>query len=143
MVAFLRVVTALPVILFSFTIHLRAQDMPVRVEAVRLMERANAVSRSARIMPNYKVEGTFRAYGLDGAVRSGTFNTIYSVDSERYEIVFGNYHAIGLHFPDRIARRVQWKTGSRRRSTSCSFSAAVNAFAFSWNFYVCNTRTGS
>src|ERR1700693_1433602 len=104
MFAFLRVVPVLAVILLASTIQLCAQDMPVRVEAVRLMERANAVSRSARIMPNYKLEGTFRAYGLDGTVQNGTFNTIYSVDSERYEMVFGNYHAIGLHFPDRIVQ---------------------------------------
>jgi hypothetical protein len=60
-------------------------DMPVRVEAVRLMERANDVSLAAHLMPNYKLEGTFRAYGLDGSIQNGTFNTVYSVDSERYE----------------------------------------------------------
>jgi hypothetical protein len=104
MFAFLRAVAVLPVILLAFTIQLQAQDMPVRVEAVRLMERANDVSLAAHLMPNYKLEGTFRAYGLDGSIQNGTFNTVYSVDSERYEIAFGKYHAISLHFPDRIVQ---------------------------------------
>jgi len=104
MSAFLRVVPVLLVILLASTIQLRSQDMPVRVEAIRLMERANDVSLAAHIMPNCKLEGTFRAYGLDGGIQNGTFNTIYSVDSERYETVFGNYRAISLHFPDRIVQ---------------------------------------
>jgi hypothetical protein len=104
MFAFLRAVAVLPVILPASTIQLHAQDMPVRVEAVRLMERANDVSLAAHLMPNYKLEGTFRAYGLDGSIQNGTFNTVYSVDSERYEIAFGKYHAISLHFPDRIVQ---------------------------------------
>jgi hypothetical protein len=76
--------------------------MPLRVEAVRLMEHANAVSRAPSVMPNYKQEVTFRAYGVDGTAQAGIFNVIYTADSERYETVFGNYHAISLHFPDRI-----------------------------------------
>ncbi|HEV7511449.1 MAG TPA: energy transducer TonB [Candidatus Acidoferrum sp.] len=104
MFAFLRAVAVLPVILLASTVQMHAQDMPVRVEAVRLMERANDVSLAAHLMPNYKLEGTFRAYGLDGSVQNGTFNTVYSVDSERYEIAFGKYHAISLHFPDRIVQ---------------------------------------
>jgi hypothetical protein len=87
MSAFLRVVPVLLVILLASTIQLRSQDMPVRVEAIRLMERANDVSLAAHIMPNYKLEGTLRAYGLDGGIQNGTFNTIYSVDSERYETI--------------------------------------------------------
>ena len=104
MSAIIRAVWVLPVILFVSAIPLCGQDMPVRVEAVRLLERANDVSRSARIMPNHKVEGTFRAHGLDGAVQNGTFNTIYSADTERHETVFGTYHAIIIHFPDHIVQ---------------------------------------
>jgi hypothetical protein len=51
MFAFLRAVAVLPVILLASTIQLHAQDMPVRVEAVRLMERANDVSLAAHLMP--------------------------------------------------------------------------------------------
>ena len=92
----------LPVLPLAFSFHLRAQDMPVRVEAIQLLERANAVSRPGGIMPNHRMDGTFRAYGLDGTTQDGRFNDIFSGDSERYEMVFGNYHAISLHFPDRI-----------------------------------------
>jgi len=102
MLPFFRAPRFLPALLLAFSFHLRAQDMPVRVEAIHLLERANAVSRPARIMPNHRQEGTFRAYGLDGTTQDGRFNDIYSGDSERYETVFGNYHAISLHFPDRI-----------------------------------------
>jgi hypothetical protein len=72
------------------SLHLRAQDMPVRVEAIRLLERANAVSRPARVMPNYRLEVTFRAYRLDGSTQDGTYSVIYSGDKERYDIAFGN-----------------------------------------------------
>jgi len=101
---FFRALRLLPAFLFACTSHLRAQDMPVRVEAIRLLERANAVSRPNHVMPNHKQEATFRAYGLDGTTRDGTSNSIYSGDSERYETVFGNYHAISLHFPDKIVQ---------------------------------------
>ena len=104
MIAFRRAVRFLPVILLASSTGVCAQDMPIRVEAIRLLERANDVSRSARIMPNHKEEGTFRAYGLDGTVRNGTFNTIYSADTVRHETVFGVYHAIIIHFPDHIAQ---------------------------------------
>lgn len=102
MLPFFRALRFLPVTLLACSSHLGAQDMPVRVEAIRLLERATAVSRSNHVMPNHKEEMTFRAYGLDGTTQDGTFNGIYSADSERYETVFGNYHAISLHLPDRI-----------------------------------------
>jgi len=102
MLPFFRALRVLPVLLLMVSLHLRAQDMPVRVEAIRLLERANAVSRPARVMPNYRLEVTFRAYRLDGSTQDGTYSVIYSGDKERYDIAFGNYHAISLHFPDKI-----------------------------------------
>jgi hypothetical protein len=104
MLLFFRALRFLPVFLLACSIHLRAQDMPVRVEAVRLLERANGVSSPAHLMPNHKQEVTFRAYGLDGTTQDGRFSGIYSRDSERYETVFGDYHCITLHFPDRIVQ---------------------------------------
>jgi Gram-negative bacterial TonB protein C-terminal len=92
------------VLLSVSCIQLRAQDMPTRVEAVQLLERANGVIRPSHIMPNLKLQARFRAYGLDESVKEGTFEAIYTVDSERYEYVFGNYHAIALHLPDRIVQ---------------------------------------
>ena len=82
--------------------QLSAQDMAVREEAIRLLERATAVSRSDKLFPNHKMEVNFRAYGLDGTTKDGTFVGMYSSDSERYETVFGGYHMISLHLPDRI-----------------------------------------
>jgi len=104
MPTFFRAVRILPIFLLTPSFHLLAQDMPLRVEAINLMERANAVSRSAKIMPNHRQDVTFRAYGLDGTIKDGTLSVIYSGDKERYEIVFGDYHAISLHFPDRIVQ---------------------------------------
>src|ERR1700680_3783166 len=104
MLPFFRTVRFLPVFLLASGIPLDTQDMPHRVEAVRLMERADAVSHPANIMPSHKQEVTFRAYGVDGTARDGTFNGIYSGDIERYETVLGDYHAISLHFPDRIVQ---------------------------------------
>ncbi len=101
---FFRPHRLLPLFLLACTFHLCAQDMPLRVEAVRLLERAHAVSRPAHVMPNHKQEVTFRAYGLDGTTQDGTFDVIYSGDIERYEIVLGNYHAISLHYPDKIVQ---------------------------------------
>ena len=94
----------LSVFLLASSFHLRAQDMPVRVEAIRLVERANSVSHPNHLMPNHRLDVTFRAYGLDGTTQDGTSNTIISGDIERYDIVLGNYHAISIHFPDKIVQ---------------------------------------
>lgn len=104
MLLYFRGLRLLPLLLFVFGVHLPAQDMPTRVQAVQLLERANGVIRPSHIMPNLKLEATFRAYGLDGSVKDGTFEAIYTVDSERYETVFGSYHAIALHLPDKIVQ---------------------------------------
>ena len=93
-----------PIIFLAPLIPSHAQDMPLRVEAVRLLERANAVSRPSHMMPNFKQDVTFRAYRLDGSTQTGASSTIFSADSERYDTTFGNYHAISLHFPDRIVQ---------------------------------------
>jgi|HubBroStandDraft_4_1064222.scaffolds.fasta_scaffold20842_4 hypothetical protein len=97
-----RALRFLFLLLFACGIQLAAQDMPVRVEAIRLLERATSVSRPSHVIPNHKAEATFRAYALDGTTQDGTFTGIYGLDRERYEIVFGDYHAISLHLPDRI-----------------------------------------
>jgi TonB-like protein len=104
MPSFLRALRFIAVFLFVWCFYVRAQDMPVRVEAVRLMERANAVSRPSHMMPSHKNEITFRAYGLDGAVHEGKSNVIISGDIERYETHFGNYSGVSLHFPDKIVQ---------------------------------------
>jgi len=81
-----------------------AQDLSVRVEAIRLMERANAVSRPTHRIRNHKEEITFRAYRLDGTTIDGRSDNIIAGDIERYETTFGDYHSISVHFPDKIVQ---------------------------------------
>jgi hypothetical protein len=69
-----------------------------------LLERANAVSRPTYILPNYRHDLTFRSYGLDGTAKDGRFNGIFSGDIERYELFFGDYHAIRIDYPDKIVQ---------------------------------------
>lgn len=92
----------LPVFLLVPGIRVFAQDMPIRVEAVRLMERANGVSQPGSVMSNRKYDITFRAHGLDGSVKEGTYQVIQSGDIERYELLLGEYHSISIHYPDKI-----------------------------------------
>jgi hypothetical protein len=88
---------------------LPAQDIAIRVEAVRLLDRANAVSRPTHIMPNYRDDVTFRAYGLDGSMKEGRSSAIYSGDIERYEWFFGDYHAVSIHYPDKIVQNRDYR----------------------------------
>jgi len=101
---FFRLRKLFPVFPLVCAFQLRAQDMPLRVEAVRLLEHANAVSRSTRILPNRKLDVTFRAYTAEGARKDGTYSVIYTVDSERYETHFGDYNSISVHLPDKIVQ---------------------------------------
>jgi hypothetical protein len=82
-----------------------AQDINTRVEAFRLMERANSVSRPTHRTRNHKEEITFRAYRLDGTTVEGRADNIIAGDIERYEVFFGDYHSISIHFPDRIVQK--------------------------------------
>jgi hypothetical protein len=101
---FFRALRFLPIALLVSAVRLSAQDMPIRVEAIRLLERANSVSRPNHMMPNHRQDVTFRTYGVDGATREGTSNTIISGDIERYDTVFGSYRAISIHYPDKIVQ---------------------------------------
>ncbi len=104
MLTFSRALRFLPVFVLAYSLHLRAQDMPIRVEAIRLMERANGVSQPGNVMLNRKFEVTLRAYRLDGTTQDGVFNVIRAGDIERFETIFGDYHAISIHYPDRIVQ---------------------------------------
>lgn len=81
-----------------------AQDIATRVEAIRLLERANTVSRPTHRTRNHKEEITFRAYRLDGTTVEGRADNIIAGDIERYEKTFGDYHSISIHFPDKIVQ---------------------------------------
>lgn len=101
---FLPAVLLFPLNFLAGASSLLAQDMPIRDEAIRLLERANFVSRPHHLMPNHRIDQTFRAYRLDGSTQEGTGSTIISGDIERYDIVFGSYRAIAIHYPDKIVQ---------------------------------------
>ena len=82
----------------------RAQDIRARVEAIRLLQHANAVSSPSHLLSNHRQLVRFRAYGLDGTTKDGTYESISGGGVTRDEIVLGKYDAITIHFPD---RRVQ------------------------------------
>src|SRR5579864_6829370 len=109
----LRLLVLSPLIVFTYNGSVHAQDMTVRVEAVRLLERANAVSHPAHIMPDYQHDITFRAYGVDGTTKDGRFIGTYSGDIERYEWFFGDYHAVSIHYPDKIVQNRDYQPAPR------------------------------
>lgn len=81
-----------------------AQDLVTRMEAIRLLQHADAVSSPSHVMPNRKQEVKFRAYALDGTTKDGTLEAIFTPDANRHEIVFGSYDAISITYTD---QRVQ------------------------------------
>src|SRR5580698_1550055 len=101
---FFRLLGSLAALFSVYGTRVRAQDLSVRVEAVKLMEHANEVSRPTHRIRNHKEEITFRAYRLDGTTIDGRGDNIIAGDIERYETTFGDYHSISIHFPDRIVQ---------------------------------------
>ncbi len=99
---FLRPSGFLIALLPMCSVQLFAQDLSVRVEAFKLMEHANEVSRPTHRTRNHKEEVTFRAYRLDGTSIDGRADNIIAGDIERYETTFGDYHSISIHFPNKI-----------------------------------------
>jgi Gram-negative bacterial TonB protein C-terminal len=81
-----------------------AQDISVRVEAVRLLEHANSLSATRQIAASYKHEVAFRSFRVDGTETDGRFNGIFSGYIKRFEWSFGNYHAVSIHYPDKIVQ---------------------------------------
>jgi hypothetical protein len=101
---FFRRLGFLTALLYMCGVQLSAQDLLVRVEAFKLMEHANAVSRPTHRTRNHKEEVTFRAYRLDGTTVDGRADNIIAGDIERYETTFGDFHSISIHFPDKIVQ---------------------------------------
>ncbi|HKN74886.1 MAG TPA: hypothetical protein VJW94_06895 [Candidatus Acidoferrum sp.] len=99
-----RLLGILAAFLLTCGTRANAQDIAVRVEAIRLMERAHSVSHPSHRMPNHKQDLTFRAYGLDGTTKDGQSSTIISGDIERYETHFGDYNGTSIHYPDKIVQ---------------------------------------
>ena len=103
MLTFFRSFSLLSVLLITAGDGLLGQDIAVRVEAERLMERAGGVSHPVRAV-HVKSEVRFRAYAPDGSARDGRFDSIHAGDIERYEMVLGDFRAIAIHYPDRIVQ---------------------------------------
>jgi Gram-negative bacterial TonB protein C-terminal len=78
-----------------------------------LLDRANGVSHPAHTMPNYRQDVSFRAYGVDGSVKDGRFIGIFSGDIESYEWFFGDYHAVSIHYPDKIVENRDYRPTPR------------------------------
>jgi len=81
-----------------------AQDIAVRSEAIRLLEVANAVSHASHPMLPVREQGTFRSYGLDGTMKDGHYDNLRDGDIERFEVVYGSFHSISVHYPDKIVQ---------------------------------------
>jgi hypothetical protein len=81
-----------------------AQDISVRTEAIRLLEQANAVSHPSHPMSPVREEGMFRAYRLDGTTEDGRFDNLRDGNTVRYETIYGDYHAISIHYPNKIVQ---------------------------------------
>jgi hypothetical protein len=80
-----------------------AEDVRVRQEAVRLLERASAVS-IAPTLPNLERTSTFRVYGSDSGVQEGTFTRVVIQGvGRREETVFGDYQVIDVFTEGHIA----------------------------------------
>jgi TonB family protein len=83
-----------------------AQDVRVRQEAVRLLERGNAVTTPVKL-PDLERVDSFRVFGPDAAAREGTFTrVVVQKTGRRDETTFGDYHVIDVSV-DRRGARVQ------------------------------------
>ena len=70
------------------------QDVQLRQEAVRLMEKADAVSTPSHL-PNLERTSVFRVFGNDSGVTEGVFTrVVIQGTGRREETTFGNYHSI-------------------------------------------------
>ncbi len=73
-----------------------AEDPELRREAVRLLERANAVSLSPNL-PNLERTDTFRVLDSSSGVQEGTFTRVVVQGAgRRDETTFGKYHTVDI-----------------------------------------------
>jgi len=86
-----------------------AEDVKLREEAVRLMERANQVSLPGPV-PNYEQAVSFRVHYPDGAAKEGSYSRVSAgAAGYREEESFGDFHAITVRSGDRISSTVGWE----------------------------------
>jgi TonB family protein len=73
-----------------------SQDVQVREQATRLLEKANAVS-TAPNLPNLERTDTFQVFGPDSGVREGTFSRVVIQGvGRREETAFDDYHVVNV-----------------------------------------------
>ena len=86
-----------------------AEDVKLREEAVRLMERANEVSLPGSV-PNYEQVVSFRVHYLDGTSKEGWYSRrAAGAAGYREEETFGDYHAVSVRLGDRRSSTVGWE----------------------------------
>jgi Gram-negative bacterial TonB protein C-terminal len=79
-----------------------SQDLKVREEAIRLMERANAVSSSPKL-PNLERVDTFRVFGDAGAQEGSFSRVVIQGTGRREEFSFGDYHLVNVWTQKQVA----------------------------------------
>lgn len=72
-----------------------SQDVKVREEAVRLLERASLIS-SPPNLPNLERVDTFRAFGETGAKEGSFSRMVIQGVGRREESIFGDYHLLNV-----------------------------------------------
>src|SRR5580704_4676867 len=91
-------------ILIAIPLLSLAQDIRVRQEAVRLLERGNAVTTPVKL-PDLERVDTFRVFGPDATTREGTFTrVVVQKTGRRDETTFGDYHVVDVSIDRRGAR---------------------------------------
>jgi len=73
-----------------------SQDIHVREEAVRLLEKGNGISTPMKL-PNLERIDTFQVFGSNSGVKEGTFTrVVIQGTGRRDEATFGDYHVINV-----------------------------------------------
>ena len=99
----MRKVLAL-LILVVIPVVASSQDVRVREEAVRLLEKGNAVATPVT-RPNLERVESFRVFGPDQAVKEGTFTrVVIQKTGRRDEITFGDYHQLDVVVKDKMSK---------------------------------------
>jgi len=80
-----------------------SQDVQLRQEAVRLMEKAEAVSTSPHL-PNLERTSAFRVFGTESSVEEGVFTrVVIQGTGRRDETTFGKYHSVEVWTDNGVA----------------------------------------